>query len=159
MGHDSTLIIGLAYETSDYVSTIATYDLAVMDYQGAFWRLVNTAPDTGRYVFDGPVGGDVDDDKLERLADEAGFPERDHDRIREVVGSFTVGNNTFTEDRYGRPLKELDLPALINALESDLDRDAPYRRIPPALALLRSFHTTQGFQNTHEKLVVLHYGH
>ena len=60
-------------------------------------------------------------------------------------------DDKLTEDSYGDPLKEMTLEATIAALEADNDG---YRRILPALALLKSFNPKDW-----RDLAVLHFGY
>jgi hypothetical protein len=67
---------------------------------------------------------------------------------------YSGGDGRTYEDLYGDPLLPLDLGHAIKAIEAD-DTDG-YRRLPPALAVLRSFQETQ---HQWRDLVVLHFGH
>lgn len=66
------------------------------------------------------------------------------------------GNTKIVEDSYEEPLKEIELPDLIHALE--LEKKAipeGYRRIMPLLGLLNGFNSDE-WEN---KVVVLSYGY
>lgn len=72
---------------------------------------------------------------------------------------FYTENETVIEDKYGEPLKEIPIKDMINILErqkaEDIVREGvPYRRLEPAIALLKGFDPEQWGE-----VVVLHYGH
>lgn len=61
------------------------------------------------------------------------------------------GDTRIIEDRYGEPLKEMNIAPMIRILKKE---DQDYRRIPPAIALLEAFD-----EEAWGKLTVLHYGY
>lgn len=67
--------------------------------------------------------------------------------------AFGDGDTEVRRDRYDDLLLPLDLDDVIGALE---ESDQDYRRIPPALGLLRAF---RGVRDQYPDLIVLHYGH
>ena len=66
------------------------------------------------------------------------------------------GDTPTTEDPYGDPLTAVDLTALIDAMESDQNRE-PYRRFALALPVLKAFRDDPEWED--EDIVVLQYGH
>lgn len=72
---------------------------------------------------------------------------------------FYTANETVVEDKYGEPLKEIPRKDMINILEiqklEDLKNgELPYRRVEPAISLLKGFDPEQWGEVT-----VLHYGY
>ena len=66
------------------------------------------------------------------------------------------GNTRVLEDRYGESLREIPIEDVIAILEEDLASGSDYRRIYPALALLKELENKKHQWN---ELVVLHYGY
>ena len=72
---------------------------------------------------------------------------------------FYTENETVVEDKYGEPLKEIPIRDMVNILErqkaEDIVREGvPYRRLEPAISLLKGFDPEQWGAVT-----VLHYGY
>lgn len=72
---------------------------------------------------------------------------------------FYAENETVVEDKYGAPLKEIPIRDMVNILEMEkadelIAGETPYRRLEPAIALLKGFDPEQWGEVT-----VLHYGY
>ena len=72
---------------------------------------------------------------------------------------FYTDNGTVVEDNYGAPLREIPRRDMVNILEiqklEDLKKgEVPYRRLEPAIALLKGFDPEQWGE-----VFVLHYGY
>jgi len=61
------------------------------------------------------------------------------------------GNTKILEDKYGDPLKELDIKPLIKALKKD---DDGYRRVKPFIAFLEALNPKQW-----RDIKIIHYGY
>ena len=64
------------------------------------------------------------------------------------------GNTAVVEDKYGDPIIELPIVDMIHILKECKKEFPKYRRIDPAIKLLKSFDLTEW-----KELVVLHYGY
>lgn len=65
-------------------------------------------------------------------------------------------NTKVLEDRYGDPLIEMPIEDVIDILEDELENGDDYRRIYPALAVLKALEYQK---HQWRELVVLHYGY
>lgn len=136
MGYDSTIVVGIKRSLpsldkrapeATYVQTIAAFDLCVMGYKGAFHTLLNQTKTT-----------------------------QGENRQAYIYPMCGGGDRIVVNDSYGSPLILMDPQAVLTALEEDEAREH-YRRLPPAVALLKEILEEPGFKS--ENLVVLHYGH
>lgn len=146
MGYESTLIVaevtGVNYPCRDgkprsMLSVVATFDLSKMGYNTPFANLLEASPDDPTvYWYPQLASGPVNPDSP-------------------PAEQYHLGDCEQVTDPYGKPPKRLDPELTMLALEA---ADDGYRRIPPALAMLRAF-AEQTEDGRWPRLALFHIGH